>query len=245
MGESALVLLLAHRFLWRRPLVQDVSARRDVISYVGTAAIGGIVGYYARAKGLLGLRSSDPTGDPEESTPTPSQQQPTTTPPSEDSADGLLSPPFTERFQDGLNGWAISHRYRTDPAEAPSNPSAGEGEHSSKYGGSVRLRVSGGPSTIGVGRQTTGLTAGTTLSATVQVEEANNEPGNVTVAVFAPDGDDSPDERTQNNGDVSNGEIELTHTVEETYPSGTEVRVWADVWPGEFTAYVVAVRAQQ
>lgn len=33
-----------------------MSTRREIMNYIGTAAIGGIVGYYVRAKGLLGLK---------------------------------------------------------------------------------------------------------------------------------------------------------------------------------------------
>jgi len=238
-----------HSYIIEPTLDTPVTLRRDILSYVGTGAIGGIVGYYVGVKELLGIQSAstdvEPSGEETEETATPAPQRGTDGQPSGESPADLLSTPFTETFESGLNGWTIDHRYRTDPAEAPSNPSAGEGSYSEKYDGSARLHVAGGPSTLGVGRQTTGLAAGTTLSATVAVEGASSEPGNVSVAVFAPDGDDSPDERTANNGPVSNGPIELTHTVQQAYPRGTEIRVWADVWPGEFTAYVATVRAQQ
>jgi hypothetical protein len=253
-----------------------MALRREILSYVGTGAIGGIIGYYARARGLLGLqqepsprqseqRSTSPTPEvitdpsetprpetetqtPEVITDPPETPRPETETPNEETSEpstiGALSFPFTETFQSGLNGWEVNHRYRTDPSEAPSNPSAGDGGYSNKYGGSVRLQVNGGPSTVGVGRQTAGIPAGIALTATVQVEDAESEPGNVSVAIFAPDGDDSPDERTKNDGDVTNGEIEVTHTAQQEYSEGAEIRVWADVWPGAFTAYVTRIQSE-
>lgn len=151
----------------------------------------------------------------------------------------LLQLPFTEDFQTGLKGWTVDQRYRL-PTQGP-NP--GDGGHSDKHGGSVRLSVDGGPSTIGVGRQTSGISADTKLSATIEVENASSEPGNVSIAIFAPNGDDKYEERTSNNGNVSNGTIELTHTVQSDYNSGAEIRVWADVWPGDFDAYVTQIEA--
>ena len=218
-----------------------MALRREILSYLGTGLMGAVAGYYAGLKGLLGIQSSE-TATPTD-TETPNEETATETETPGSSPSSLLSLPFTETFESGLNGWEVNHRYRTDPAEEPSNPSAGDGGYSDSYGGSVRLHVDGGPSTIGVGRQTTGIPAGTELTTTVQVEDAGSEPGNVSLAIFAPDGDDSPDERTSNNGAVTNGEIEITHTVGEEYAESAEIRVWADVWPGEFTAYVTSIES--
>jgi hypothetical protein len=150
-----------------------------------------------------------------------------------------LEPPFTESFDSGIGDWTVDQRFRLP--EQGSN--SGDGGYSDEYGGSVRLRVDGGPSTIGVGHPTTRIDRGTTISTTVQVEASGSQPGNISLALFAPDGDDEVDARFTNNGDVTSGEVEISGTVEEDYPEGTEVRVWADVWPGEFTAYVTEISA--
>jgi hypothetical protein len=144
--------------------------------------------------------------------------------------------PFTEQFEDGLNGWTVDQRYRL-----PRGSNPGDGGYSDKYGGSVRLHVDGGPSTIGVGHETTGIDAGTTITATAEVEARSSQPGNISVAIFAPDGDDSPDARSSNDGDVTSGETAVSLTAEEAYPAGSEIRVWSDVWPGEFSAYVTEI----
>jgi hypothetical protein len=150
-----------------------------------------------------------------------------------------LEAPFTETFDSGIGDWTVDQRFRL-PEQGP-NP--GDGGYSDQYGGSVRLRVDGGPSTIGVGHPTTGIDAGTTISTTVQIEASGSQPGNISLALFAPDSDDEVDARFTNDGNVTSGEIEINGTVEEDYPEGTEIRVWADVWPGEFTAYVTEIGA--
>ncbi|WP_277542948.1 hypothetical protein [Haloarcula laminariae] len=218
-----------------------MALRREIMAYIGTGAIGGIVGYYAGVKELLGIQSHEESRvrNSEEPSETPSNTATETQEPDQSTGE-QNSVPFEETFDDGLNGWTVDQRYRL-PVQGP-NP--GDGGYSEKYGGSVRLHVDGGPSTIGVGQEITGLSAGTELTTTVQVENARSEPGNVSLAIFAPDGDDSHDERTSNNGSVTNGEIELTHTVEKEYAEDAEIRVWADVWPGEFTAYVTNIRAR-
>jgi len=54
-----------------------MSLRREFLSYVGTGAIGGIIGYYAGAKELLGLQSSsvDTATSPPTETPTPTARK--------------------------------------------------------------------------------------------------------------------------------------------------------------------------
>lgn len=180
-----------------------------------------------------------------ESTPTESptatavpHDSPTASPTPNSGSDQLLSLSFTESFEEGLNGWVVNQRFRTGEDESPDNPTPGDGGHSDRFDGSVRLHVDGGPSTIGVARSTTGIAEGSKLTTTVYVEADGGQPGNISLAIFAPDGDDSPDERTANDGKVTSGEIEITHTVQAEYAEGAEIRVWADVWPGEYTVYV-------
>jgi hypothetical protein len=43
-----------------------MALRRELMSYLGTGAIGGIIGYYARSKGLLGLKSEEEVRTPSE-----------------------------------------------------------------------------------------------------------------------------------------------------------------------------------
>lgn len=54
-----------------------MALRRELMSYLGTGAIGGIIGYYARAQGLLGIKSTEGTGTlpQNEDQPTESQDQ--------------------------------------------------------------------------------------------------------------------------------------------------------------------------
>ena len=159
------------------------------------------------------------------------------------SDEGQIELPFTEKFESGLNGWNINQRFRTGDERKPADPTRGDGSYSEEYGGSVRLHVDGGPSTIGVARETTGIEAGTTITATTQVEARGTQPGNIDITIFAPDGDDNEDARSSNDGDVSSGETVVSLTVEESYPAGSEIRVLCDVWPGEFTAYVTEISA--
>lgn len=185
------------------------------------------------------------TFTPGESTPTETStsterasEQPTGTATQNSGSNERLSLSFSESFENGLDGWVVNQRYRTGESESPDNPTPGDGGYSDRFDGSVRLHVDGGPSTMGVAHSTTGIEEGAKLSTTVYAEADGGEPGNVSLAIFAPDGDDSPDERTSNDGEVTTGEIEITHPVQEEYAEGAEIRVWADVWPGEFTVYV-------
>ena len=67
-----------------------MAARRDFMGYIGTGAIGGIVGYYVAAKELLGIQSETETPPPETETPPPE----TETPPPE-TGSLLFEDPFT------------------------------------------------------------------------------------------------------------------------------------------------------
>lgn len=186
---------------------------------------------------------SSPTDDP--ATTEPASEQSTATPTQQSGSAELLALSFSESFDDGLNGWVVNQRFRTGENESPENPTPGDGGYSDRFDGSVRLHVDGGPSTIGVAHSTTGISEGSKLSTTVYAEADGTQPGNVSLAIFAPDGDDSPDERSMNDGDVTTGEIEIEHIVQEKYAEGAEIRVWADVWPGEFTVYVQHIGGRQ
>jgi hypothetical protein len=231
-----------------------MALRREILSYIGTGAIGGMIGYYAGVKELLGIQqesrprqpgkqgSTSPTPevitDPPE-TPPPETTEPTATP---RTTTEMLSVPFTEDFSGGINGWETGLRYRTGEEREPDNPPAGEGSYSGEYGGSVRLRVEGGPSTIGVGRTLDGLPSGATVSVTYYIEASSPQPGKVGTPVFAPDGDDMAETwAARNEGSVDPGEHTVTGTVEQSYPANTEIRVTADVWPGSFTAYITRI----
>jgi hypothetical protein len=52
-----------------------MALRREILSYLGTGAIGGIIGYIARARGLLGLKSMEGTRTPPEDEDQPGENQ--------------------------------------------------------------------------------------------------------------------------------------------------------------------------
>jgi hypothetical protein len=159
-----------------------------------------------------------------------------------------LSVPFTAEFTDGLDGWHVDQRFRTSDEFVAEwgRPAAGEGGYSDQYDGSVRLRVDGGPSTIGVARNVSGLTAGTEVTVSYHTSASSPQPGKVAVVVYAPDGDDEYESIVaRNRGSVESGTHTITGTVSRDYPNGTEVRVVADVWPGEYTIHVDNVSTEQ
>jgi len=88
-----------------------MALRREILSYVGTGAIGGIIGYYARARGLLGLQqeprsvesgpeeSASPTAEaitdpPETESPPPETESPPESPTETSPADVLFQDQF-------------------------------------------------------------------------------------------------------------------------------------------------------
>ena len=87
-----------------------MSTRREIMNYIGTAAIGGIVGYYARAKGLLGLKPEvvvrqsteetpvEETSTEKESTEEASTEEPSTEEPPTEAASGNGSGLVTTGF---------------------------------------------------------------------------------------------------------------------------------------------------
>jgi hypothetical protein len=74
-----------------------MALRREILSYVGTGAIGGIIGYYARARGLLGLQQEPRSAEsrPEESA-SPTPEAITDPPETESPPPETESPPETE-----------------------------------------------------------------------------------------------------------------------------------------------------
>jgi hypothetical protein len=62
------------------------------MNYVGTGAIGGIIGYYVGAQGLLGIQSEEVVRDPEEDEDQPSDDE-------DQTADSVL--PLEATFEDG------------------------------------------------------------------------------------------------------------------------------------------------
>jgi len=237
--------------------------RRDVLGVVAGGSVGTMFGYYLGAKELLGIQSTrtvvretDGTG-----TATPTDTPPTdgSTPaddatPTEESASrtasGLPTPPYTETFDDGLDGWTVNRRFRTGEDRAPENPPAGDGGYSEQYGGSARLHVDGGPSTVGVAHDFAGLDAGTTVAVDFRVDASAPQPGLVGIALFEPDGDDMTDTDgyfltaygSGGNNRIASGQHHIEAPLPRDYPDGTELRVVADVWPGEFAAYVTRIQ---
>lgn len=152
---------------------------------------------------------------------------------------GLLSVPFTTTFDNGLEGWTINQRFRTGDERAGS-PTPGDGGLSAEYSGSVRLHVDGGPSTIGVARNTTGLSEGTQITARYESSTFASEPGNVRLLLYPPGNYNQNEIQIADEGDPDGVLIGI---VPRDLPAGTQARLTADVWPGEYTIYVTNITA--
>jgi hypothetical protein len=152
-----------------------------------------------------------------------------------------LPVPFSEPFDGGLDGWTVDTRFRT--GDRFGTPTPGDGGWSDAHGGSVRLHPDGGPSNVGVARNTTGLREGTRVVAHYESDSFEGQPGTARLLLYPP-GEyneneiqiDSDSGRGENNGT-------LVGTVPRDLPPGTQVRVTAGVWPGEYTLYVTNVSA--
>lgn len=73
-----------------------MSARREVMNYIGTGAIGAIIGFYVGAKELLGIQS-------EETVPPPSGNTPTDPNTLEPSSENIF-----DDFEDSQLGWTVT-----------------------------------------------------------------------------------------------------------------------------------------
>lgn len=155
-----------------------------------------------------------------------------------DGNNGLLVP-FNASFNDGLAGWKVNQRFRTGDKRA-GQPAPGDGGFSTEYNGSVRLHVDGGPSTIGVARNTSGLPNGTRISTNIESNNFTGEPGSVRLLLYP------PGNRNQNEIQIASTSQPgiITGTVPRDLPAETQIRVTADVWPGEYTVYVTNISAQ-
>jgi hypothetical protein len=78
--------------------------RRDFMGYIGTGAIGSIVGYYVGAQKLLGIQSEDVVVErpPDQSTEEPPEDTPTEEPPEDTPTEDLTVATFE---QGSLTGW--------------------------------------------------------------------------------------------------------------------------------------------
>ncbi|MEZ3163923.1 VWD domain-containing protein [Halorubrum sp. RMP-47] len=152
-----------------------------------------------------------------------------------------ISIPFEATFDEGLEGWTVNHRFRTGD-ERDGSPTPGDGGFSTEYGGSVRLHVDGGPSTIGVARNATGLSNGTRITARYESSTFASEPGNIRLLLYPPGNYNQNEIQLANEGDPDGV---LSGTVPRDLPAGTQVRVGAAVWPGEYTIYVTNITATE
>jgi hypothetical protein len=75
-----------------------MALRRELMSYLGTGAIGGIIGYYARAQGLLGIKSAEGTRTPPEDEDPSSKNLDTETVVIDDFESGSLSSNWIDAF---------------------------------------------------------------------------------------------------------------------------------------------------
>ncbi|WP_167768511.1 right-handed parallel beta-helix repeat-containing protein [Haloarcula amylovorans] len=174
---------------------------------------------------------------PAESTPTDDEetatQQQTASP--DEETDGF-TPPFTEEFADGLNGWIIGLPSGTGP-----RVTKGEGTWSEKHGGSVKLSVDGGPNHIGVYREVDALSEGTEIIAEYESPNLDGQPGSPRILLHLPESDDT----IGLDSDPGRGEHDgiLRGTVPRDLPQGTQLEIRLGVWPGEITVYVTNVTA--
>jgi hypothetical protein len=92
-----------------------MALRREILSYVGTGAIGGIIGYYARARGLLGLQQ-----EPTRASAPPSETetaQPEIENPPETETDSPESISSTDQPQDPDPGVVIIDDFESESLE--------------------------------------------------------------------------------------------------------------------------------
>ena len=75
-----------------------MALRRELMSYLGTGAIGGIIGYYARAQGLLGIKSAEGTRTPPEDEDQSPENPDTETVVIDDFESGSLSSSWIDAF---------------------------------------------------------------------------------------------------------------------------------------------------
>lgn len=76
-----------------------MALRREIMNYLGTGAIGGIVGYYVGAQGLLGIQSEEVVRRPPEDEDQPPEDE-------DGSDDSDMETVVTERFEDSdLTQW--------------------------------------------------------------------------------------------------------------------------------------------
>jgi hypothetical protein len=91
--------------------------RRDFMGYIGTSAIGSMVGYYVGAQELLGIQSETETPPPETETPPPETETPppeTETPPPETASDSFEDAFTTRETGYDPNQWTAIKKTRFD-----------------------------------------------------------------------------------------------------------------------------------
>ncbi|WP_324758465.1 hypothetical protein [Haloarcula montana] len=159
-----------------------------------------------------------------------------------------LSVPFTASFTDGLGEWVVDTRYRTGDTKEPGAGEfpqyqlvKGEGGYSDEHGGSVRLRVDGGPSAVGLARTVDGLSAGTRVRAAWESPDFQPDRGQVRLVLFPPGRGNA--NQNQIATSKSPGEP-MTATLSREYPPGTELRFVLGVWPGKHTAFVTEISTE-
>ncbi|MFB6192162.1 MAG: hypothetical protein ABEI11_02440, partial [Haloarculaceae archaeon] len=150
-------------------------------------------------------------------------------------SDDLQDAPFTQEFEDGLAGWTVD---LNESWASRANP--GTGSWSSRYDGSVRLHVDGGPNHIGLYRQVGPLEEDTRIVAHYESPNLEGEPGGPRLLLHYPDGSTTTIDRDWGGGGSHASEHNgtLVGTVPDEVPEGTYLEFRLGVWPGEITTYV-------
>jgi hypothetical protein len=149
-----------------------------------------------------------------------------------------VTPPFTEEFKSGLNGWTIDLH-----PDAADRVTKGTGTWHEKYGGSIHLHVDGGPNHVGVYRKVGSLQKGTKVRVNYESPNLDGQPGGPRILLHLPDSDeiiglDMDAGRKKHDG-------VLEGTVPQDLPAGTELEVRLGVWPGEIDVFVTNITVER
>jgi len=225
------------------------------MNYVGTSAIGGIVGYYVGAQKLLGIQESEtrkisPSGG-NETDDTQSQATETSEPGGSDSideteSDGDQNTPseggssnetgFVYTFEDGLQDWTFGKR-RDDRG------SEGKGSWSDKYDGSMRLHVDGAPETIMAWKEVGPLSAGTTVTANYAPERFEYSAASLFLRAVIPGEGGVVGDRESDEGQNPEQDGTLEIEIPRDLPAETQIEFELVIWPGDTTVWIQDVRS--
>lgn len=149
-----------------------------------------------------------------------------------------LDVPFTEEFKSGLGDWTVGL-----PGSVKPRVTEGTGSWSSKYGGSVRLHVDGGPNHIGLSRSVDAMKEGTEVTAHYESPDLRGQPGGPRIVIHPWKGDSFTID--MDNGGGGSAQPDTDGTLRGTLPrdmeAGAQIEIRLGVWPGSITVFVTRV----